>query len=110
MTIHVQTWPHPGGLPFALTEEVLTTDQTGKPNDSEQDAATDAAQNVVDDVTSYEYSGDKDRIEHKLDEGLDQAGVELDSAEKKRVAQDIDALKDDEGAGTPDVERARPKE
>ena len=86
------------------------TDQTGKPNDSEQDAATDAAQNVVDDVTSYEYSGDKDRIEHKLDEGLDQAGVELASAEKKRVVQDIDALKDDAGAGTPDVERARPKE
>jgi hypothetical protein len=44
---------------------------TDAPNQQEQDAATEAAQHVVDEVTSWEYSAEPDTIESKLDEGLE---------------------------------------
>lgn len=73
----------------------------------EHEAATEAAQNVVDDVTSWEYSGDPDRIADKLDEGLDEAGVDVPGDEKARVVEEIDDLKQ-ESSGTPDVGTAEP--
>lgn len=74
----------------------------------EQDAATEAAQHVVDDVTSWEYSGDGDRIADELEDGLDEAGVEVLQGEKDRLVEEIDDLKDDETAGTPNVDSAEP--
>jgi hypothetical protein len=68
------------------------------------DAATEAAQNVVDEVTSWEYSADRETIEDRLEEGLDEAGVTVDDMEKRRLADDIDGLKHDETGGTPDVD------
>ena len=84
------------------------SETTGTPE--EQDAATEAAQNVVDNVTSWEYSGDKEQISDKLDEGLREAGVEVPSQEKEQLVDQIDDLKDGENAGAPDVGSASPAE
>ena len=77
-------------------------------SDETEDAATEAAQNVVDEVTTWEYSGEKETIEGELDRGLDEADVELEPSEKERVVEQIDEVKQDEGAGSPRVRTARP--
>ena len=74
----------------------------------QQDAATEAAQHVVDEVTSYEYSAEPDVIEDTLDEGLSEAGVDVDAAERARLVEQISALKGDEDGGTPQVGQATP--
>ena len=82
---------------------------TAVPNEQDrQEAATEAAQNVVDDVTSWNYSGDRDVVESELDEGLDEAGVDLPSGERERILDEIDGLKQDETRGIPDVREAGP--
>lgn len=80
-----------------------TRDETGE-------AATEAAQNVVDEVTSWEYSAETGTIEDSLDDGLEEAGVEVDGAERQRLVEEIDEVKDDEASGSPDVDRARPRD
>ena len=70
----------------------------------ERDAAAEAAQNVVDEATSWEYSAEKDTIDDAVDEGLEQAGVELDASEKRRVVDGIDDVKDGEDEGAPTVD------
>lgn len=81
---------------------------TDAPNQHEQEeAATEAAQNVVDEVTSWEYSAEPATIESRLDEGLEQAGVDVDDEERQRLVDEIDEVKHDEGRGAPDVESAR---
>lgn len=74
------------------------------------EAATEAAQNVVDEVTSWEYSAETGTIEDSLDDGLEEAGVEVDGAERQRLVEEIDEVKDDEASGSPDVDRARPRD
>lgn len=81
----------------------------GMPMSDNTNAAVEAAQAVVDEVTSYEYSGDSDRIASALDEGFKQAGVTVSADERTRLVQEIDSLKDDEGAGTPQVRSAEPR-
>ena len=84
---------------------------TNTPDEQDRhDAATEAAQNVVDDVTSWNYSGDRDVIESELDQGLDQAGVEVPAGERERILEEIDELKQDETRGIPDVREADPAE
>lgn len=80
-----------------------TTDGTTQ-GDGVQAAATEAAQNVVDETTSWEYSAERDTIEDRLDEGLDAAGVEVDDTEKARLVDEIDEVKDGETAGAPEVD------
>ena len=75
---------------------------------NEQDAAAEAAQNVVDGVTSWESSAEPDTIESRLDEGLQEVGVEVDAEEKQRLVEEIDEVKQDEGLGSPDVRSAQP--
>ena len=75
---------------------------------NEQDAAKEAAQNVVGEVTSWEYSAEPDTIGAKLDEGLQQAGVDVDDQEKRRLVDEIDEVKQDESKGAPDVRSAQP--
>lgn len=70
--------------------------------DSEHEAAREAAQNVVDSVTSWEYSAEEGEIAHRLDDGLAQAGVRVDDQEKARLVEGIDAAKD-ESHGAPSV-------
>ncbi|MGG5258480.1 hypothetical protein [Phycicoccus avicenniae] len=76
--------------------------------DEQDDAATEAAQNVVDEVTTWEYSAEKDTIEDSLDRGLDEAGVEVDGAERQRLVEEIDDVKQHEDEGSPRVHDARP--
>ncbi len=81
---------------------------TDAPNQQEQqEAATEAAQNVVDEVTSWEYSAEEDTIEARLDEGLEQARVDVDDEERQRLVDEIDEVKQDEGRGAPDVKSAQ---
>jgi len=72
------------------------------------DAATEAAQNVVDEVTSWEYSAEPDTIGSALDEGLEQAEVTVDEAQRQRLVDEIDAVKHHEDRGAPTVESAEP--
>lgn len=71
-----------------------------------QPEALEAAQHVVDEVTSYEYSGDPSTIESQLLDGFGEAGVDVPADELKRLVQEIDNLKKDENAGTPQVRQA----
>lgn len=80
-----------------------------QPHDQEhRDAATEAAQNVVDEVTSWEYSAETDTIEARLDAGLREAGVSVDDEERRRLVEQIDEVKHDETTGSPDVRAAEP--
>lgn len=71
-------------------------------------AAVEAAQKVVDTVTSWDYSATDEKIEDKLLQGLREAGVSLPDSERDRLLDEIAALKQDETAGTPQVQEAWP--
>lgn len=75
--------------------------------DEVQQAATEAAQRVVDNVSSYQYSAEDSTIAEQLDAGLREAQVALDDDERTRLLAEIDDLKDEE-SGTPQVRAARP--
>ena len=77
--------------------------------DEAQQAAVEAAQRVVDDVSSYQYSAEDSTIAQQLDEGLREAKVSLDDEERSRILAEIDGLKD-EHSSTPKVRSARPAE
>ncbi len=77
--------------------------------DETQQAAKEAAQAVVDQVSSYQHSAEDSTIARQLDEGLAQAQVSLDDAERTRILEEIDALKDKE-SGAPQVTSATPVE
>ena len=77
--------------------------------DEAQQAAIEAAQRVVDDVSSYQYSAEDSTIAQQLDEGLREAKVSLDEAERSRILAEIDGLKD-EHSTTPQVRSATPAE
>ncbi|MFL6166731.1 MAG: hypothetical protein ACJ710_10630 [Ornithinibacter sp.] len=88
----------------------MPNQQEQQDSQEQQDAATEAAQNVVDEVTSWEYSAEPGTIEARLDQGLEQAGVEVDDEERQRLVDEIDQVKQDEGRGAPDVGSARAAE
>ena len=92
--------------------ETGMTDATNEPTGgaAAEDAAREAAQNVVDEVTSWNYSAERETVEGQLDEGLDEAGVELADGERSRVLEELDALKQDETRGAPRVESAEPSD
>lgn len=87
-----------------------TEPTAGQPTGEADEAATEAAQNVVDEVTTWEYSAEKETIEEQLDDGLDEAGVQVDEAERDRLVDEIDDVKGHEGEGSPRVHEARPDE
>ena len=67
------------------------------------EAAEEAAQHVVDEVTSWNYSAERGTVEAQLDEGLAEAGVRLPAGERQRVLEEIDEVKQDETGGAPQV-------
>lgn len=67
------------------------------------DEAAEAAQHVADSVESWEYSAEEDTVRGQLDEGLDEAGVDVPEEEKDKL---VDQIKDDETS--PHVEQAEP--
>ena len=77
--------------------------------DETQQAATEAAQRVVEEVSSWQYSADDSMIEQQLDEGLQKAGVRLDDEERTRILAEIDGMKD-EKSSAPQVRSATPVE
>jgi hypothetical protein len=77
--------------------------------DEAQQAATEAAQRVVEEVSSWQYSADDAMIEQQLDEGLRKAGVRLDDDERARILAEIDGMKD-EHSSAPQVRSATPVE
>ena len=77
--------------------------------DEAQQAATEAAQRVVEDVSSWQYSAEDGTIAQQLDEGLSQAGVRLDDDERTRILAEIDEMKDEQSS-TPQVRSATPAE
>ena len=77
--------------------------------DEAQQAATEAAQRVVEDVSSWQYSAEGGTIAQQLDEGLAQAKVRLDDDERARILAEIDDTKDEQSS-TPQVRSATPAE
>lgn len=83
----------------------MSTDST---SEAEMSAAVEAAQRVVETVTSWDYSASDEKVEDKLLEGLAEAGVSISDAERDRLLDEITDLKTDESAGTPQVQEAWP--
>lgn len=77
--------------------------------DEAKQAATEAAQRVVEEVSSWQYSAEDGTIAQQLDEGLAQAKVRLDDDERSRILAEIDEMKD-EHSSTPQVRSATPAE
>ena len=77
--------------------------------DEMKQAATEAAQRVVDEVSSYQYSAEDGTIADQLDRGLAQAKVSLDDDERTRILADIDGMKDEQSSA-PRVRSATPVE
>jgi hypothetical protein len=77
--------------------------------DEAQQAATEAAQRVVEDVSSWQYSAEDGTIAQQLDEGLAKAKVRLDDDERSRILAEIDEMKDEQSS-TPQVRSATPAE
>ena len=78
-------------------------------SDDKQQAATEAAQRVVDEVSSYQYSAEDATIAQQLDEGLAKAQVSLDDDERTRILAEIDGMKDEQSSA-PQVSSATPVE
>ncbi|MFC7360931.1 hypothetical protein [Nocardioides astragali] len=76
-------------------------------SDQADQAAVEAAQRVVEEVSSWQYSAERDTIADQLDEGLRRAGVAIDDDERSRILAEIDAMKDEQSAA-PQVRDARP--
>lgn len=74
--------------------------------DEAQQAATEAAQRVVDNVSSYQYSAEGSAIAEQLDAGLREARVSLDDDERTRILAEIDDMKG-EKSSPPQVRAAR---
>lgn len=53
------------------------------------DEKMQAVQRVVEHVESWEYSAEDDTVEKRLREGLDQAGVELEDDQVRRLVEAI---------------------
>ena len=77
--------------------------------DEVKQAAIEAAQRVVDEVSSWEYSAEDDTIAQQLDEGLAKAQVSLNDDERTRILAEIDQMKD-EHSSAPQVRSATPLE
>ena len=77
--------------------------------DEAQQAATEAAQRVVEEVSSWQYSAEDGVIAQQLDEGLAKAGVRLDDDERARILAEIDDMKDEQSSA-PQVSSATPAE
>jgi hypothetical protein len=77
--------------------------------DEAQQAATEAAQRAVEEVSSWQYSADDPMIAQQLDEGLRKAGVRLEDDERTRILAEIDGMKDEQSS-PPQVRSATPVE
>lgn len=93
-------------MDLALTGALVTLECM---TDEENQAAIEAAQRVVDEVSSYQYSAEDDTIARQLDEGLAKAQVSLSDDERTRVLAEIGGMKDEQSSA-PQVRSATPVE
>ena len=93
-------------MDLASTCGVVTLERM---TDDKQQAAIEAAQRVVDEVSSYEYSAEDDTIARQLDDGLAKAQVSLGDDERTRILAEIDGMKDEQSSA-PQVRSATPVE
>jgi hypothetical protein len=77
--------------------------------DEVKQAAIEAAQRVVDEVSSWQYSAEDSTIADQLDEGLAKAQVALSDDERSRILAEIDGMKDEQSSA-PQVRSAAPAE
>ena len=77
--------------------------------DDVKQAAIEAAQRVVDEVSSWQYSAEDSTIAEQLDRGLAKAKVSLSGDERTRILAEIDGMKD-EKSSAPQVRSAAPAE
>jgi len=77
--------------------------------DEVKQAAIDAAQRVVDEVSSWQYSAEDSTISEQLDAGLAKAQVSVSDDERTRILAEIDGLKDEQSSA-PQVRSAAPAE
>ncbi len=84
-------------------------DSVERMTDETQQAATEAAQAVVDQVSPYHYSAEDSTIAQQLDKGLAEAQVSLDDDERTRILAEVDGMKDEQSS-TPQVTSATPAE
>ena len=75
--------------------------------DEVKQAAIEAAQRVVDEVSSWQYSAEDSTIAEQLDRGL--AKVSVSDDERARILAEIDGMKD-EKSSAPQVRSAAPAE
>ena len=76
-------------------------------SDETSSAALEAAQRVVEEVSSWQYSAEDRVIADELDRGLRAAQVSLSDKERSRVLAEIDKMKD-ESSSAPQVREASP--
>ena len=93
-------------MDLASTGGVVTLERM---TDDKQQAAIEAAQRVVAEVSSWEYSAEDDTIAQQLDEGLAKAKVSLSDDERTRILAEIDGMKDEQSSA-PQVRSASPVE
>ena len=89
---------------LVLSDGVASVDRM---TDEAKQAAIEAAQRVVDEVSSYQYSAEDATIAQQLDEGLAKAQVSVSDDEKTRILAEIDAMKDEQSSA-PQVRSASP--
>lgn len=77
--------------------------------DEVKQAAIEAAQRVVDEVSSWQYSAEDSTIAEQLDAGLAKAKVSVSGDERTRILAEIDGMKD-EKSSAPQVRSAAPAE
>lgn len=77
--------------------------------DDVKQAAIEAAQRVVDEVSSWQYSAEDSTIAEQLDVGLAKAKVSVSGDERTRILAEIDGMKD-EKSSAPQVRSAAPAE
>ena len=68
--------------------------------DEVKQAAIEAAQRVVDEVSSWQYSAEDSTIAEQFDEGLAKAKVSVSDDERTRILAEIDGMKDEQSLGS----------
>jgi hypothetical protein len=68
-----------------------------------QDEAREAAQHVADSTESWEHGAEEAQVREHLEEGLDEAGVEVREGEKDKLVEQVR-----DGDASPEVEQASP--
>lgn len=82
----------------------MTDESTGQDGQESQDAAREAAQHVADSAESWEHGAQEPEVREHLEEGLDEAGVEVSEAEKDKL---VEQVRDEDE--TPVVDEASPE-